>query len=188
MSYLIYFYFHQATYPGRLEVATDLLVLFEFNNITPRDAPWGFSVELLSIPCRRQCRDNHEFSTVDRPSLLCQQKSRVLKALVNRKCPENSHIWGFDLPICSTVSVQFREFTPFGIVWSKLETRIALYLYLGIRHLCHTCISMNAMQSRDCNILSRASEAGSPTNPPRSPRSGHWFTRTYSVLMFLYSS
>ncbi len=30
----------------------------------------AFTLELLSASCRRNCRDNHDFSTVERPSLL----------------------------------------------------------------------------------------------------------------------
>ncbi len=40
------------------------------------NATWYF-VELLSTACRRQCRDNREFSTVDTLSLLCRQISKV---------------------------------------------------------------------------------------------------------------
>ncbi len=37
--------------------------------------PGQFLLELLSTLCRRQCRDNRDFSTVDMPFLLCRQKT-----------------------------------------------------------------------------------------------------------------
>ena len=39
--------------------------------------PTAYILELLSTACRRQCRDNREFSTVDMPSLLCRQKTLI---------------------------------------------------------------------------------------------------------------
>ena len=42
-----------------------------------------YILELLSTLCRRQCRDNREFSTVDMPSLLCREKTLIFKTLVD---------------------------------------------------------------------------------------------------------